>query len=404
MSTATVDLTAEAQALAKELTGWRRELHRHPELGFEEDWTSAYLQKHLQGFDLELHPGIAKTGIVGMLRSPNSDGSAVLLRADMDALPIQEVEGRSTAPRSPARCTPAATTVTWRCCSARRACSIADAATLAPRRGVLFPARRGGHGRRRSAMIEEGVLDLVEVALGLRPAPVVRIRRRHRRTSGPARPWRPRTSSRRVIGAGAGTARCRTRHVDPIVAAAHAVTALQSIVSRSVDPIETAVVTVGRFTPEQPATSSRTTAELVGTIRSFTPDTQEIIRRRLREVLEGSAAAMGCELDLDLRPGYPAMVNDAAAVGTARTAATPVFGADRVLEPPPIAAAEDFSYFLQQRPGAFVFVGSRNEARGIVAPHHSPEFDLDEEALPLGCALLASLAFQPDAGRAEGSR
>ena len=122
---------------------------------------------------------------------------------------------------------------------------------------------------------------------------------------------------------------------------------------------------------------------------------RELLKRRVREVLEGTAAAKGCRAEFELKPGYPAVVNDPASARLAARVAGEVFGTERVVEHPPIAASEDFSYFLQERPGAFVFVGANNEAKGITAPHHSPRFDIDEDALPRGTELLVRLALTP---------
>lgn len=172
--------------------------------------------------------------------------------------------------------------------------------------------------------------------------------------------------------------------------------ALQTIVSRNIDPLEPAVVTVGAIRGGGATNVIPDAVELLGTLRSFSEPVRETIRRRVPEILHGIAAAAGCTVDLDLRHGYPATINDPAAADIARRVALGIFGEDHVHEPPPLAAAEDFSYFLRERPGAFVFVGARNAARGIVAPHHAPEFDVDESALHRGAALLAALALHPE--------
>lgn len=128
-------------------------------------------------------------------------------------------------------------------------------------------------------------------------------------------------------------------------------------------------------------------------MRSFDDDVRQILRRRVREVLEGTTAAAGCRLDYTLHPGFPTVVNDADAVARVRRHAALVAGDRNVVEPAPMAAAEDFAYFLRERPGAFVFVGAGNAARGITAPHHAPQFDIDEAALPIGTELLVRIAL-----------
>ena len=180
---------------------------------------------------------------------------------------------------------------------------------------------------------------------------------------------------------------------DPVVAAAQAVVALQSVVARSIDPIQAAVVSVGSLHSGTAPNVIPETATMHGTLRSFDDRVREILRRRVREVLEGTATAAGCRLDYTLSPGYPAVVNDPDAVLRVRRQAALVVGEENAIEPAPMAAAEDFAYFLRQVPGAFAFIGAGNIARGITAPHHSPQFDIDESALPIGTELLVRIAL-----------
>ena len=180
---------------------------------------------------------------------------------------------------------------------------------------------------------------------------------------------------------------------DPVVAAAHAIAALQSVVARSIDPIQPAVVTVGSLHAGTAPNAIPEVATMHGTLRSFDEGVREILRRRVREVLEGTAAAAGCRLDYALYPGYPTVVNDAGAVERVRRHAALVVGEVNVLVPAPMAAAEDFAYFLRQAPGAFAFIGAGNAARGITAPHHAPRFDIDESALAIGTELLVRIAL-----------
>jgi amidohydrolase len=199
----------------------------------------------------------------------------------------------------------------------------------------------------------------------------------------------------RIVGRG-GHGAMPQANIDPIVAASQAVVGLQAIVSRNVDPIDSAVVTVGSFRAGSAPNIIPDDAKLQGTMRSFSNATRELLRRRVREVLEATARGAGCELEFELVCGYPAVINDERAARIARRAAGRVFGEDHVSEPPPLACAEDFSYYLQQRPGVFVFVGAGNRAKGITAPHHSASFDIDEAALPRGAELLARLALSPE--------
>lgn len=389
MSDAT--LKTDLEALTPQLIGWRRELHRRPELGFEEHATSAYVAERLAALGLEVKTGIATTGVAAILRAPRPGKAAILLRADMDALPVQEASGLAYASEVPGK---------MHACGhdGHMAMLLGAATLLAARRerlerDVVFcfqPGEEGFGGAER--MIEEGVLGLADVreayALHLwssYPVGTVHVR------PGPAMAAQDEFEAR-FIGKG-GHGALPHAAVDPIVAASQAVLALQTIVARSVDPVQPAVVTVGSLHAGSAPNIIPEDASMRGTLRNFDDGVREILRRRVREVLEGIAAASGCRVEFTLYPGYPAVINDADAARRVATAAAAVVGAERVIEGPPMAAAEDFAYFLRKVPGAFAFVGAGNPEKGIDAPHHSPRFDIDEAALPVGAELLARIAL-----------
>lgn len=387
----TVHLREDAQRLAGQLIAWRRDLHRNPELGFEVHRTAALVAERLGSLGLEVRRGIGRTGVVGLLRAPTPRGPAVLLRADMDALPIQEVEGREYGSQVPGR---------MHACGhdGHTAMLLGAASLLAARRDALVrdvvfcfqPAEEGEGGAR--AMLDDGVLEIVPTGSAfalhlwsLFPSGTLHVR------SGPIMAAQDEFTAV-LIGRG-GHGALPHHAVDPIVAAAQAVVALQSVVARSVDPVQPAVVTVGSFHAGSAPNVIPAEARLEGTMRSFSDPVRELLRARVRQVFAGSAEAAGCRLDFELRQGYPAVVNDPGAVERVRSAGRAVFGEDRVQEPAPMAAAEDFAFVLERVPGAFVLVGAGNVKRGITAPHHSPSFDIDESVLPRGAELLARLAL-----------
>ncbi len=387
------DLRCDADRLATRLVEWRRELHRNPELGFDLPLTAAFVARRLGDLGVEVRTGIGRAGVVGILRSDRGSGT-VLLRADMDALPVQEAPGREYGSTIPGR---------MHACGhdGHVAMLLGAAELLVPRRaalsrGVAFcfqPAEEGAGGARE--MIDDGVLETTGAteayALHLWsrfPAGTLRTR------SGPVMAAQDEFAAT-IVGRG-GHAALPHEAADPVVAASQAVVALQAVVSRCVDPLEPAVVSVGSFHAGSAPNAIPGEARLLGTLRSFRPEVRDLLRRRVREVLEAAAQGAGCRLDLDLTPGYPAVVNDARAAARLRTAAVEALGTDAVLEASPLAASEDFAFFLERVPGAFGLLGAGDPSRGIDAPHHSPGFDFDESVLPRGAEILARVALAPE--------
>jgi len=176
--------------------------------------------------------------------------------------------------------------------------------------------------------------------------------------------------------------------VDPVVVGAHVIAALQSIVSRNVDPVEPAVVTVGSLHAGHAPNVIPDTAQILGTVRTLNPDIQALIVKRIDEIATGVCAAMGASATYEYTPGVPATINDPAAVALVREAALEVVGPDKVITPNPSMGGEDFSYFLQQRPGAMFMVGSNNPDKGLIWGHHHPRFDIDEESLAIGLETM----------------
>ncbi len=385
------DVARRVEELKGPLVAWRRTLHKRPELGFEEHETAAFVAAHLRELHVEVTTGVAKTGVVGVIRGATSSRPPVLLRADMDALPIDEAPGRTYRSEIAGK---------MHACGhdGHTAMLLGAATVLSGLRErldrdvvVCFQPGEEGFGGA-EAMIREGVLSRHGIAevyglhlWSLFPAGTVQIR------PGPAMAAQDEFDAAIVGQGGHGAMPHDAR--DPVVAAAQAIVALQSVVARSVDPIQPAVVTVGSLHAGTAPNVIPEAATMHGTLRSFDDGVRELLRLRVREVLEGTAAAAGCRLEYTLRPGYPAVVNDKDAVERVRRHAAEVVGGANVLEPAPMAAAEDFAYFLRLAPGAFAFIGAGNVARGIAAPHHSPHFDIDEAALPIGTELLVRIAL-----------
>ena len=384
-------LKSAARELAARMVDWRRDLHRHPEIGFEEHRTAAFVERELGALGLDVETGVGQTGVIGVMRAEQASSPPVLLRADMDALPIQEIGGREYGSEVAGK---------MHACGhdGHVAMLLGAAHLLEQRRGdlsrdVVFcfqPAEEGQGGAQ--AMLDAGVLERTGASAAyalhlwsLFPVGTVHLR------GGPIMAAQDEFTARFVGSGGHGA--LHHRAVDPLVAAAQGVTALQTVVSRNVDPIEAAVVTVGVLQAGTAANVIPGDARIAGTLRSFRADVRQILRDRVQEILESVARGSGCTLEYELTQGFPAVVNDVDATRRAGELAAGVVGAERVVETPPLAAAEDFAFFLERVPGAFIFVGAGNEQRGITAPHHSPEFDIDETALPIGAELLASLAL-----------
>ncbi|MGE3798733.1 MAG: M20 family metallopeptidase, partial [Thermomicrobiales bacterium] len=251
---------------------------------------------------------------------------------------------------------------------------------------VLFqPAEEGGGGAR--VMIEEGVLDdpTVDFVFGQHVAQEIPLGKLEMR-DGPAMAAADRFTI--VIKGKGGHGAQPHLCVDPISIGAQIVTALQTIVGREVDPVEKAVVTVGAFLAGEASNVIPDTAELRGTLRAFTPSVRELIGRRVGEIAQGVAAAMGGNVEYTYSPGYPPTVNDPGMASMVRSIAAEVLGEENVSEGPYHMGAEDFSYFLEQKPGAFYFLGSRNEERGLTWGHHHPRFDIDEASMAAGMEVM----------------
>ena len=374
-----------------EFTALRQEFHHHPELAFQERRTAARIAALLEGWGYTV-TRLAGTGVVGTLR--NGPGRALAIRADIDALPILEATGLPFASAVPG---------VMHACGhdGHTAILLAAARYLAETRRfegslhlIFQPAEEIGQGARR--LIGEGLFDLfpVDAIFGLHNWPGVEAGRIGI-LEGPAMAAIDQVEFR-VRGRG-GHGAAPQEAVDPVVAAAHAITALQSVVARNVDPLEAAVVTVGTIHGGTASNVIPDSVEMKLTLRSFAPGVREVLAQRVPAVLAGTVEALGARGEVDYRPGFPAVFNHADEARLARTAAVQALGAAAVLPDfRPRTASEDFAWYLLERPGAFLFLGN-----GPGAPLHSPEYRFNDDIILPGATLWATLAERFLSGDSE---
>ncbi len=374
-------------AFHDEMTAWRRDLHAHPEIGLTEHRTAAVIAERLRGFGVdEVITGLAGTGVVGVIRGRAGEAS-IGLRADIDALPIEEASGVAYASGTPG--------VMHACGHDGHTAMLLGAARhLAETRGfagtvyVIFqPAEENAGGAR--IMIEDGLFER---------CPMDRVFGLHNWPSLPAGTiaWRegPVMAAVGVIdititGRGAHGAKPQ-EGVDPILAAAHVVTALQSLVSRGLDPMASGVVTIGAIHAGVAENVIPERVAMRGTARWFAPEVGDQLEAGVRRVAEGVATGLGASATVRFERTYPVTVNDAAATGLARRAAAGVVGPARVVElAAPSMGAEDFAYMLQRCAGSYVMLGSGRSEHdpGL----HHPAYDFNDAVLPVGASYWVGL-------------
>lgn len=372
-----------------EITAWRRDIHANPELLFDVHRTAASVAEKLKAFGCdEVVPGIGRTGVVGVIRGnkPASGGRAAVigLRADMDALPIEEATGlayKSTIKGKMHACGH----------DGHTAMLLGAAKYLAETRNfggtavVIFqPAEEGGGGGRE--MVQDGMMDRfgIEEVYGMHNYPGMPVGQFGMRP-GPMMAAADYVSIE-IEGKGAHAARPHLG-IDPILVGAQMVNQLQSIVSRNVDPLESGVVSICVFNAGTTNNVIPQTARLAGTIRSLTDEVRDLLEKRVREVVEGVAKLHGATARVTYHRGYPVTRNHADQTAFAASVASEVAGKDRVNdELPPMMGAEDFSYMLNARPGAFIFVGNGDSA-GL----HHPAYDFNDDVIPIGSSYWVRL-------------
>ncbi len=386
------DLYEEARTLFSYSQSIRRDLHMHPELGFQEVRTSGVITRELREIGLEVTTGIAKTGVVAMIEG-FKPGPVIMLRFDIDALPITEQTGSEYASQNPGL---------MHACGhdGHVAIGLTVARLLNEHRDemagsiklIFQPAEEGAGGA--ETMIKEGALS--------GPAPIQCLG---------LHIWNEKPLGWLGVAAGPVMASAATfiisltgkgghgamphQTIDPVVAAAQIISAAQTIASRNADPQKACVISFCMVNAGHAFNVIPHSVELKGTIRTFEPDVEEMAYKRLKEIAFGVGEAMGCKVECDINYITPAVVNDPIVTAAVKRAAQLVLPDHEIDERGKFTmGAEDFTYYQKIIPGTFFFIGSTNEEKGLVYGHHHPKFDFDEGALPRGAALMACAALE----------
>jgi amidohydrolase len=378
------------RAFHKELTDIRHDIHAHPELGFTEQRTSDLVATKLQGWGIEVHRGLAKTGLVGVIKGNKSaSGRAVGLRADMDCLPMHEL-GNKPYKSVNAGCMHACGHDGHTTMLLGAARYLAETRNFDGTAYVIFqPAEEGGGGGR--VMIEDGLFDrfpaneiyalhnwpsLPPGKMAVRPGPVMASTDDFQVT---------------VHGKG-GHGAMPHQSVDPVVVAAQVITALQTIASRNVNPVDAVVVSVCSMQTSQLGANNviPDAVSLCGTVRSFRPETRDLAEKRFKEIVTGVAAALGASVKIDYHRNYPATINTEREALFAARVGSKIFGPENVVtNADPTMGGEDFSYMLQVKPGAYIFLGQGGGPMSCFL--HNPNYDFNDDVIPMGAGYLAAL-------------
>jgi len=371
-----------------EVAAWRRDIHAHPEILFDVHRTAASVADKLKAFGCdEVVAGIGRTGVVGVIRGRrpgNGERKVIGLRADMDALPMEEETNlpyRSTNPGKMHACGHDGHTAML----LGAAKYLAETRNFAGTAIVIFqPAEEGGGGGRE--MVKDGMMErfAIDEVYGMHNMPGLPI------GEFAIRPGPLLAAADRIVieieGLGSHAARPH-QGIDPVVVGAQIVSQAQTIVSRSVDPIKSGLISICQFHAGSADNVIPQTATLRGTARSLLPEVRDTLENRLREIVEGTAKAYGAKAILTYNRHYPVTRNHEKQTDFAAAIASDVVGRERVeTDTPPLMGGEDFSFMLEARPGAFIFIGN-----GDTAGLHHPSYDFDDNAIPVGASYWARL-------------
>jgi len=374
--------------LQPDIQAWRQDIHAHPELLYDVHRTAAFVADRLREFGCdEVATGLGRTGVVGVIKGRKPAGKGAVrvigMRADMDALPIEEATNLAYASKTPGK---------MHACGhdGHTAMLLGAARYLAETRNfagdavVIFqPAEEGGAGA--AAMIKDGLMDRfgIDQVYGMHNGPGIPVGSFAIR-SGPIMAATDAIDIR-IEGLGGHAARPH-KCIDSVLVGAQLITALQSIVSRSVDPLESAVISMCEFHAGNARNVIPQTAELKGTVRTLDGEVRRLVERRVREVVAGMAQISGAKIDLEYNHGYPVTVNHGPQTDVATRAAREIAGDANVHEMPPLMAGEDFAYMLERRPGALIFCGNGDSA-GL----HHPAYNFNDEAIVYGTSYWIKL-------------
>ena len=379
---------------AAQIAAVRRDLHAHPELCFEERRTADVIAKQLTDWGVPIHRGMGTTGIVAIFKSGSSD-RAVGLRADMDALPITEFntfDHKSTVPGKMHACGH----------DGHTAMLLAAAKHLSKHRNydgtvylIFQPAEEGGGGARE--MIKDGLFDKfpMEAIFGAHNWPGLAVGQFSLK-SGPA--FASSNEFKIVIRGKAAHAAMPHNGIDPVPVACQMVSAFQTIISRNKRPIDAGVISVTMIHAGEATNVVPDSCELRGTVRTFTHEVLDLIEKRMQEVAEHTCLAFGAECEFEFRRNYPPTINHPGETAFARKVMTDMVGADNVIEFEPTMGSEDFSYFLQAKPGCYFLIGNGDGAHRDMGHGmgpcmlHNPSYDFNDDLIPLGGSLWVRLA------------
>ena len=385
------NILVEAQALFEYTRTLRRDFHQHPELGLKEFRTANIVARELTDLGLEVHSGVGQTGVVGLIEG-KAPGPVVLVRFDMDALPIQEQTDAEYASLNPG---------VMHACGhdGHVAIGLTVARLLYENRNefsgivklVFQPGEEGLGGAEK--MIADGVLQdpKPDFALSLhvwneKPVGWVGI------VPGPVMAAAD-TFTVKITGKGGHGAGPHLT-IDPIVTASHVVTALQTIISRNVNPLKTAVVTVASIHAGDAFNVIPADVEMKGTLRTFDSDVRDLVIERFTEVVNNVSLALGCQAEIEIKSITPAVVNDPGVTARIQQVARSLLTADTIDTQTTTMGAEDMAFILKDIPGCYFFIGSANVARHLDAPHHNAKFDFDESILSKAAGLMVASTLE----------